>query len=99
VEVVTTEHRASFQFDCAHGTVDGPIRLEADGSFEASGGFVLEHGGPVREDEREEVQPAVYAGRLEGSRLTFTVRLPSQSSTIGTFTAVMGASPRLVRCL
>jgi hypothetical protein len=99
VQVVTTESGTAFQFDCAHGGVSDPIRLAADGTFETTGVFVREHGGPVREGETLEEEPAVYAGRLDGGRLTFTVWLPVRSSTIGPFVAVRDASPRLFSCL
>jgi hypothetical protein len=99
VGVVTSETGMVVQLDCAHGSSSGPVRLEADGTFEASGALVPEHGGTIREGETPEEDAAVYAGRLDGGRLTFSIRLVSRSSTIGPFVAVRGESPRLFRCL
>jgi hypothetical protein len=99
VEVLISEAGASFQFDCAHGRVDGRIPLAVDGGFRTDGFYTVEHGGPVREGDPELVYPAVYVGRLQGRRLTFRIQVPAGPGEIGPFTAIRGASPRVVRCL
>ena len=43
-------------------TVTFPARTPgADSTFAVSGTFVREHGGPIREDEKADVRPAMYA--------------------------------------
>lgn len=99
VDVTAGTAGVAFQFDCAHGKVDGPIRLEADGAFSVPGSYVRERGGPVGVDETEQPEPAVYAGRLQGVRLTFSVRLTDSSTEVGPFAAVLSARPNVFRCL
>lgn len=94
-----TGEGARIEYDCAQGTIDGPIAPGRDGRFEATGTHTAEHGGPVREDESGEGQPARYRGRLKGKTLTLTVTLAGSGEEVGTFTLTRGATPRIVKCL
>lgn len=87
------------EYDCAHGTIEGPVIPGHQGRFAATGTHFAEHGGPVREGEQEEGRPARYRGRLSGRRLTLTVTLADSNEEIGTFTLVRGAAPRIMKCL
>ena len=93
-----TAEGARIEYDCAHGTIQGPIVPGRDGRFEATGTHAAEHGGPVREGETEEGRPARYRGELKGDTLTLTVTLDSGEEA-GTFTLRRGAAPRLMKCL
>jgi hypothetical protein len=94
-----TAEGARIEYDCAQGTVDGPIALDRAGRFEATGTHAAEHGGPVREGEEPEARPARYKGKLKGKVLTLTVILTDSGENAGTFTLTRGATPRLVKCL
>jgi hypothetical protein len=87
------------EYDCAHGTIEGPIVPDPQGRFTARGIHFAEHGGPVREGEPEEGRPAHYRGRISGRTLTLAVILLDSNEKIGTFTLVRGAAPRIMRCL
>ena len=93
-----TAEGARIEYDCAHGTIEGPIIPGRDGRFEATGTHAAEHGGPVHEGENEEGRPALYRGELKGDTLTLTVTLDSGEEA-GTFTLSRGAAPRLMKCL
>src|SRR5512141_1081415 len=41
-----TDTSTRIEFDCAHGTVDGPWSVGHDGNFDVSGQYVREHPGP-----------------------------------------------------
>lgn len=88
---------ASVEFDCAHGTIDGALKLDEKGRFDAAGRFVPEHGGPVRKDETESPQKARYAGSTDGATLSFQV-VPEGGEPIGPFTARLRGRARLVKC-
>ena len=97
VALEVTGSGATAEFDCAHATLDEPLRL-ADGRFDVPGVYVREHGGPQRIDEQEDRHPARFEGRLEGDRLTFAVRLTDEDVTIGSFTVVRGKAPLVFKC-
>jgi hypothetical protein len=88
---------ARVEYDCAHGTIDGPITLDAQGRFEARGAHVRERGGPVREDEAERGVPARYRGTVAADTMTLTVTLDS-GEDVGSFTLTRDRAPRIRKC-
>lgn|SRR2546422_3599284 len=88
-----------FEFDCAHGSVGTTLVLDARGQFSATGAFVREHGGPIRQGEESDSHPASYAGRVAANTMMLTVRLTDLAETIGTFTITYESPGRVVKCL
>ena len=89
---------ASVEFDCAHGSIDEALILDDDGRFDAPGRYVREHGGPAREGEPEDSQPARYTGSVDGRSMTLTVAL-EDGHAIGPFALALGQPSRLFKCL
>jgi hypothetical protein len=87
------------EYDCAHGTLDEPLVLDARGRFDVTGSHTLEHGGPVRDDEQLISRPARYTGRVNDARMTLTVTLTDTGETIGSFTLIQGETGRVLKCL
>jgi hypothetical protein len=98
VALTVTATGATLEFDCAHGTIPGPLRLD-DGRFTVNGVFVLEHGGPVREGELPDERPARYEGSVSGALLRLTVRLEAGDATIGSYTLRQDQPALLRKCL
>jgi hypothetical protein len=99
VSLTVSTTGASLEFDCAHGTVDEAPLLDSQGQFNLRGMYVREHGGPIRDGEPEDSQPAVYFGQLEGSRVTISIRLTDEGTQLGPYAAQLGQQPRLFKCL
>lgn len=87
---------AQVEFDCAHGTLAGPLLLR-NGRFTTSGTYVLERG-RVRLDGAEEGRPAHFRGQVEGSRMTLTFWLADDESDAETFELTYGKEARLFKC-
>ena len=85
------------EYDCAHGGLQAPIRLDADGRFVAAGVHVREHGGPIRLGEVPDSVLAVYSGRLDGAILS--LRVTAGPDTLGPFTLRRDAPNQLLKCL
>ncbi len=98
VGLEVTEDSARLEFDCAHGAIERPIPLDAEGRFDAQGMYFREHGGPVREGEPKGV-PARYAGRVEGETMHLTVTVAGSDEPIGRYTIARGKPPRIRKCL
>jgi hypothetical protein len=90
---------ARVEFDCAHGALTAPLKLDAKGSFDVPGYFVLEHGGPEPADPKDEQRPARYFGTSDGREIRFSLRLTEDGTVLGPFAATLGAPARLVKCL
>jgi hypothetical protein len=86
---------AAVEFDCAHGTLSGPLRLDSQHRFSVAGEFTRERGGPVRRDELPPAA-ATYTGRLDGDTLTLTVGV--EGKEIGPYRLTKGRQPNIHKC-
>jgi hypothetical protein len=96
--VEVTGKGAAIEFDCANGTIDGPILLNAKGGFDVKGKFAAEHGGPVRQDEEGTNRAVRYIGRVKDKELTLTISDLNTKENLGTFTLTLGNEGRLMKC-
>lgn len=87
------------RYDCAAGTIEGPVLPDASGRFRAKGAHRPNVGGPERQGGEPPLLPAIYKGSVRGDIMTLSVRVPSRAMEIGPFTLRRGAEPILLRCL
>lgn len=99
IAMEVTKAGARIEYDCAHGTIGGPILLDAEGRFDVSGRHFPEHGGPVREGEDSSGQPVRYTGHVAGDTMTLTVTPEGSDTAISSHTLVRGKTGRLRKCL
>ena len=87
---------AKVELDAAHGSIEGPLSLDAEGRFEANGTLVRERPGPTRiGGEDAGAEPARYRGTIAGDTLTLDVILTRSGTAIGPLQAKRGAPARL----
>jgi hypothetical protein len=98
VGLEVAENRSQVEFDCAHGTLEGPLRLDAGGRFDVEGTYVQERGGPEREGE-DQGRPARYSGACDGETLTLTLTLADTGQALGPYRLTRGKPPLLNKCL
>jgi hypothetical protein len=99
IAIEVTAAGAKIEFDCAHGTLDAPLSLDAEGRFDLPGTFARERPGPTRVDgEGEAGEPVRYSGRLEGDTLTLQVGAGKDRRPMRPISAVLGRPPRLRKC-
>lgn len=99
---VAADGTAVVELDCAHGVIGtraAPVVLDGGGAFRAEGRYVREGPGPVREGADQEGVPAVYAGRVDGGKLTLTITLAGSDEEVGAFELTHGRTPRITKCL
>jgi hypothetical protein len=98
IHMQVTDQGADIEYDCAHGRILEPLRLNAEGHFQAKGTHVLEGPGPVHQDVTPEEQPAIFTGNVNGKTMTLKVTSTSTSENIGTFTLTEGSQGRIRKC-
>jgi hypothetical protein len=98
ISLEVTDGGGTVEYDCAHGTIDRKIVLDARGRFHVSGTHVREHGGPVRRDEQPDSHPAQYTGQIVGDQMTLTVAEVDTGYVVGVFKLTRGQQPRLMKC-
>ncbi|HUQ13489.1 MAG TPA: hypothetical protein VM055_04360 [Novosphingobium sp.] len=86
-------------YDCAAGTIDGPLAPDRGGRFAASGTHSPGHGGPDRIGEAPPRYRANYAGTIAGGAMELRIAVPDRDTTLGPFRLRKDAAPRLMRCL
>jgi len=87
---------ATIEYDCATGVINGPLVVDADGSFKLHGTHRPERGGPVRADETSSGEPAIYTGTIKGNTMTLTLKVGDSDEE--TFTLEKGQPGDLVKC-
>ena len=97
VRMVVGTEDARLEYDCASGTIDRPIVLDATGRFSATGSHSSERGGPRREGQAA-VARARYVGRIRGNTMTLTVTLEDPKQRIGVFTLARNDDTLLTKC-
>lgn len=99
ISMEVTEEGAQVEFDCAHGTVSEPLRVDGQGKFSAKGTHFKERGGPQRVDGEDKGVPVIYSGTTDGKTATFTITNSATDEVIGTFSITQGKRSRIHKCL
>ncbi|MGH9928611.1 MAG: hypothetical protein ACREA9_05190 [Pyrinomonadaceae bacterium] len=90
---------ATVDYDCAHGTIEGPLTFDRKGRFSWRGTHSQEHGGPIRIDEKSSTRPAIYTGSVRGDTMTLTVKLADTKEVLETYTLKRGSYGRVFKCV
>lgn len=97
VRIDVAGNTASIEYDCANGTIAGPLTINSRGKFTWIGSHSRERGGPVRLEQPNQ-SPAVYSGWVNGDAMSLTVRLAETGEELGTFTLRRGSRGRVFKC-
>lgn len=89
---------AKLEYDCAHGTIDQPLKTDRRGRFSARGTHTWESGGPDTRGSKPDTHPARYTGSVKGGRMVITVTLNDSNKVVGTFTLTYGDGPNIFKC-
>jgi hypothetical protein len=87
---------ATIEYDCAHGVINGPLVVDANGHFNLRGTHTMERGGPVRADDNPKQHPATYTGSIKGNTMTLNLKLGDSDEE--TFTLEKGKAGELFKC-
>lgn len=98
IRIDVADGSATIDYDCANGTIEGPLNIKSNGKFDLRGVHNKEHGGPIRSDEPANSHPARYEGWTDGKTMKLKVVLPDSNEEIGTFTLVRGKIGRVFKC-
>ena len=93
------EASGRLDYDCAAGSIDGPLIADAAGRFAATGTHTPGQGGPDRIDYVPPAYPARYSGSVRGDTMTLLVDVSGINVRIGPYTLRRSAEPVLLRCL
>ncbi len=99
IAMEVTEEGAQIEYDCAHGTISEPFKVDSHGKFSVKGTHIRERGGPQRMGSEEKGEPVIYSGTTDGKTATLTVTNSATDEVIGTFTLTLGKGSRLTKCL
>ena len=98
IQLIVQNGGATIEYDCANGSIAGPLKLDSRGRFSLSGKHLREHGGPIRIGEENKAMAARYTGRVEGTRMTLTVTLVNSKGQMGTYDLTRGSEGRVFKC-
>ena len=92
--LVVATNGAELELPCAHGRIEEPLVVPANGRFEWKGTFVQERGGPTPEGGHPAVA-AVYSGTLDGETMILSVRAGS-TTPLDSVRFTLGRSVRII---
>ncbi len=94
-----TDSGGTLEYDCASGTISGPLVPDERGHVSAVGIHSPGHGGPTMQGEVPPKLPARYDGLVSGDRLALVVTLTESNLVVGSFDLRRGAPGQVFRCL
>jgi hypothetical protein len=97
--VIVVDSLVHVHIGCTDGDVTGRVTLDADGRFTIAGSYLL-RAYPIAVGP---TLPAVFTGRLDGAKLTFTVFVTDTTdndkvTVLGPVTVVLGKDPQMGPC-
>jgi hypothetical protein len=98
IRIQVEEASATIDYDCAHGTIAGPLTFDSKGRFSWRGTHTREGPGPIRVDQESSGSPAIYTGSVKGETMTLTVKLAGTKEVVDTFTLTRGGKGRVFKC-
>ena len=99
INLTVNGNSGTIEYDCAKGTITGPLVVDSGGGFKLAGTHTVERGGPIRSDESSNARPAVFTGTVRGETMSLTVTLSDTNENVGTFSLVHGKTGKLFRCM
>jgi hypothetical protein len=98
IHLEVASNSGTVEFDCAHGTIEGPLTADANGEFSWKGRFVRERGGPITNNDENSGVPAVYSGAINEQTMKLTVRLANEKEPLDTFVLTQGKNGHIRKC-
>lgn len=98
VNVVFGLDGARLAYDCAAGSIAGPVRPDSRGRFTASGSHQAYRPGPDRADQAATTRAATYDGQLAGTVLELQVRIDGDAA-VQSYRLEKDRKVKLARCL
>ena len=89
----------ALDYDCAAGSIDGPLVTDAAGRFSVVGTHSPGHGGPDRTGDKPPRHAATFTGNVRGDVMTLVIDVAATAQRLGPFALRRGATPNLMRCL
>lgn len=91
-----SDDNAKLEFDCASGSIRGPIHLDAAGHFDVGGTYDRQGPGPTRQGVKTD-SDARYSGTVTGNTMKLNVQLPG-SSEILEFSLTRDRQGKITKC-
>jgi hypothetical protein len=98
VSLDVSEKGATLEFDCARGSIEGPIRLDSRGRFDVKGLLLSESRGHVRVGHEPKPEAARYSGVVGGKKLKLWVKLSGSDQHVGAYSLVKGEQGKVRKC-
>jgi|ERR1044072_3344028 hypothetical protein len=99
IRMQVADGSATIEYDCARGTITGPLRIDSRGRFSLIGKHVRERGVQARIEDDDYSSAARYTGWTNGKTMKMTVTLVGAKTEIGSFELTRGSAGRVFKCL
>jgi hypothetical protein len=98
IEMQVADAGARLEFDCAHGTIDEPLRADAKGAFKLKGTFTPERSGPTPDGGAAPIAKAIYSGTIKDGTMTLRIVVDGQDPAGRTYELERDRSGNVRKC-
>ena len=98
IRIDVGKNSATIDYDCANGTIEGPLTFDSKGRFTWHGTHRREGPGPIRVGHEFKGSSALYTGSIKGDTMTLTVKLTDSNEVVDTYTLKRGSFGRVFKC-
>lgn len=98
VNLTLTETGGTLAYDCAAGTITGPVHPDSNGEFRAKGTHEAFTAGPQDSDAKPPIVAAHYVGSVSGATMILEVQ-PAGAARMTSHTLTQGRRAKLIRCM
>ena len=99
-QATVTKTAVRFDFGCAVGKVNSPLRVDKNGAFRVKGTYITETGvAPPPDSQPAEPQSVFFVGTVKGSKMMLSIDFPNSERPSPTYELVAGSSSKdIPRC-
>jgi hypothetical protein len=78
VKLNIAENNTDFEFDCATANLKSKLKATDNQILEQFGTYIYEHGGPILVDEKPDIHPARFSGKIINDSMFLSITILDQ---------------------
>ncbi|MES2795615.1 MAG: hypothetical protein V4683_06610 [Bacteroidota bacterium] len=99
VQLEVTENNSFFDMDCASANINSKLKTTGNQVVEQFGTYTYEHGGPIAIDEKPDLHPAKFRGKIVNDSMFIFITILDQKRADISLNLKRNSSGLVFKCL